>query len=58
MTGNANYCEKCDHKSVCQIRPLIVEFDNSAKKFETDNSKWKITIINVNYSCIYRDTDG
>lgn len=54
MVANASYCEKCIHKSVCKIREKIVQFDTTAKTFETDNVGYKLTIINVNYSCIYR----
>jgi hypothetical protein len=55
MTANASYCEKCDHKSVCKIRQQIVDFDTKAKQFEADNQGYKLTIINVNYSCIYKE---
>lgn len=56
MNQPATYCENCIHKSVCKIRTKIVEFDQSAKVFEEDNKVYKLSIINVNYSCIYKKT--
>jgi hypothetical protein len=55
MTNPASYCEKCDHKSVCKIRQCIQDFDLKAKDFEAENNSYKLTIINVNYSCVYKE---
>lgn len=54
MGGNASYCEPCIHKSVCKIRAKIVEFDTVAKEFEENNTAYRLTVISVNYSCIYK----
>jgi hypothetical protein len=55
MQNLAAYCDTCDHKSVCKIRQKVLDFDQSAKDFEEANTALKITIINVNYSCIYKE---
>jgi hypothetical protein len=54
MTQPAAYCNQCGHKAVCKIRQQILDFDQLAQKFETDNTAFKLTIINVNYSCVYK----
>lgn len=53
MQAIASYCEKCEHKIICEDRDRIVGFDTLAKNFETENASalQKIVIINVNYSC-------
>lgn len=56
MMSNASYCDKCIHKSVCRIRDKIVAFDLEAKKFEEENVAYKLGIVNVNYSCLYKKT--
>lgn len=58
MTNNASYCDKCEHKIVCEDRDRIVAFDGLAKNFEAqaESTAQKITIINVNYSCPNKKT--
>jgi hypothetical protein len=55
MTNLATYCDTCDHKAVCKIRTEISNFDQTAKDFETRNNVNKLTIISVNYSCVYKE---
>jgi hypothetical protein len=54
QTSLASFCDNCQHKSICKIRDKIVAFDQTAKNFETDNTIFKILILNVNYSCLYK----
>lgn len=52
------YCSNCDNRFICKLTERVKEFDRTVEAFNEANKAEGLTIVNVDYICRWKDTDG